>query len=112
MQEGRYLLGSCVRIGGIPLDISIVHPIGKSFIMKEREERERERRAICPLQSWEQGNRQLRLPLWLSAMLASNALTILPGVSKLSLRRPDGILGLAGHTQYLLFSCSVESDSL
>ena len=29
---GRSLLGSCVRIGGIPLDISIVHPIGKSFI--------------------------------------------------------------------------------
>ena len=42
MQEGRYLLGSCVRIGGIPLDISIVHPIGKSFIMREREKRERE----------------------------------------------------------------------
>ena len=42
MQEGRSLLGSCVRTGGIPLDISTVHPIGKSFIMRERK-RKRER---------------------------------------------------------------------
>ena len=121
MQEGRSLLGSCVRTGGIPLDISTVHPIGKSFIMRERKrekerEREREKSHGMPLSSAELGteNRQLRLPLWLSAMLANNALTILPGVSKLSLRRPDSILGLAGHTQYLLllFSHSVVSDFL
>ena len=42
MQEGRSLLGSSVRTGGIPLDISTVHPIGKSFIMRERK-REKER---------------------------------------------------------------------
>lgn len=93
MQEGRQLLAYVSGLVRFPLTFPC--PVGKYFIFRESK-----REASVPLSSAALGteDEQLMLPLWLSSVLANNALTVSTRSQHFSLEHHlASILGFAGH---------------